>query len=527
MRNATSASRMPAERLSARERHGAARAPSRVRRTRRGRYVGALLSTAVAFVPMPAVMASPRSVPSLSPARGVTLGGDQVAIEGLPLETSLFAQVDGGDWSTLALTRDGRLYAWGQGSNGELGNGTVTSTDVAVAVDMTGALAGSDVVQISMGISHAVVLAADGRLFGWGLNTYGALGAPETPDERQVTRPREIDVSAMHLSGGETITKISADRARTTVLTSTGRLFAWGRNNSGQLGDGTKTDSVTPVSPLPGAMGAAAITDFAVGSQSTMAVVGGRVYAWGANSWGQLGNGSSGAGAESLVPVAVDMSLALSGRVVTGVAAGSSVSVALTQDGKVFTWGSNGYGVLGVGLTDSNGFSPRPVAVDTSGALSGKTLSSVVADHNQVFAVGNDGAVYGWGFNGRGELGNGSTSPTGEPSPVAVDLGPMGGNKVVMLTSGYDHTFAVDEAGRVFGWGDATRGQLGVGATANVTRTTPTLVLTHAVYFGSSDYPATDVDVDLVAGRIVATSPRHAGGDVEVHVVPVFIPDAP
>lgn len=505
--------------------------PTRRRHARRSRYVAALVAGLVVLVPMPAVVAddtpaagSSTTDLNLRPVVGATTGGEPVEIEGLSLSTSLFAQIEAGNGTTLALTQDGRLYAWGYAGWGQLGNGTQDTATVAVPVDMTGALAGKVVTQIAAGSANCLVLTADGELVGWGSNLYGQLG-PHPADGNVVTRPRTIDTSGLRLAAGETITKIDASDFRTTVLTSRGRLFAWGGNSHGQLGNATTTDSDTPVSPNPGAMGAAAvISDFAVGGDTTYALAGGKVYAWGSNSIGQLGNGSS--GSDYSVPIAVDTSGVLSGRTVTRIEAGSSFAVVMTTQGALYAWGANSYGQLGNGTKD---YSSVPVAVDLAGgSLSGQIVDSIEVGFFQVFAMDKQGGVHGWGFNIDGQLGTGS-SGTGESLPVKMDLSPFEGRTVLKVSSGYRHSLAIDAAGRLFGWGSASDGRLGVGETTNVMRPIPTLVLTHGVYFQSADErkPASEVSVNLVAGTIEALTPPFTAGEAEVYVEPVFVPDAP
>ena len=155
------------------------------------------------------------------------------------------------------------------------------------------------------------------------------------------------------------------------------------------------------------------------GSYTIAAKSDGTVYTWGANYFGQLGNGNT--GTSSNVPVAVNTSGVLNGKTITQVAAGRSCSIALASDGTVYTWGNNAFGQLGNGnYTDSN----VPVAVNTSGVLSGKTITQVAAGYSHSIALASDGTVYTWGYNSDGQLGNGNN--THSNVPVAVDQSSMG-----------------------------------------------------------------------------------------------------
>jgi alpha-tubulin suppressor-like RCC1 family protein len=135
----------------------------------------------------------------------------------------------------------------------------------------------------------------------------------------------------------------------------------------------------------------------------------GTVYTWGYNGFGQLGNGNN---TDSNVPVAVITSGVLSGKTITQVAAGKYHSIALASDGTVYTWGRNNEGELGNG---NNTNSNVPVAVVTSGVLSGKTITQVAAGKYHSIALASDGTVYTWGRNNEGELGNGDNTNSNVP----------------------------------------------------------------------------------------------------------------
>ncbi|HPO00603.1 MAG TPA: hypothetical protein PK879_07820, partial [Opitutaceae bacterium] len=142
----------------------------------------------------------------------------------------------------------------------------------------------------------------------------------------------------------------------------------------------------------------------------------GKVYAWGTGDFGQLGNGAT---ENSSTPVTVDMTGVLSGKTVVSVSVGMNHSLALCSDGTVVAWGGNEYGQLGNGSTE---YTTRPVAVDMSGVLAGKTVVSVSAGQYHSVALCSDGTLAAWGWNNSGELGNGATSYFPTTRPVAVDM---------------------------------------------------------------------------------------------------------
>src|SRR5207302_831082 len=181
------------------------------------------------------------------------------------------------------------------------------------------------------------------------------------------------------------------------------------------------------------------------------------LYAWGSNSAGQLGDGTT---TDRSTPVAVDTSGALSGKTVTAIAAGGYHTVALTSDGRLFAWGSNGAGQLGDGTTTNRS---TPVAVDTSGALSGKTVTAISAGHDHTAAPTRRGSVLAWGGNSAGQLGDGSENAY--VTPVAVDTsGALSGKTVIAISAGGSHTMALTSNGQLFAWGGSYYGQLGDGS---------------------------------------------------------------
>lgn len=191
------------------------------------------------------------------------------------------------------------------------------------------------------------------------------------------------------------------------------------------------------------------------GNHTIAAKSDGTVYTWGNNSYGQLGNGNT---TNSNVPIAVVTSGALSGKTITKVAAGLLHSVALASDGTVYTWGYNYYGQLGRGnTTDSN----VPVAVSTSGALSGKTITQVATGLYHSIVLASDGTVYTWGYNFYGQLGNGNTG-TDSNVPVAVSTsGVLSGKTITQVAAGGYYSIALASDGTVYTWGDNYYGQLG------------------------------------------------------------------
>ncbi len=362
----------------------------------------------------------------------------------------------GGTGNDLVLQwANNRLAAWGSGSLGQLGNDDVTDQNLAVTVDGTGVLAGKTVIAGSTGQGHSVVVCSDGTVAAWGDNTYGQLGNDRNGERSAAAA---VDLSGALL--GKKVVAVSAGQFHNLALCSDGTVAAWGNNVWGKLGNNSNTDKNAPVAVIAtGALSGKTVVAVSAGGDHSLALCSdGTVMAWGSNQDGKLGNNGS---SDSPVPVAVDTSGLLSGKVVAAVSAGYNHSLALCSDGTLVAWGSNSYGQLGNNSTTS---SPVAVAVDTSGALSGKTVVAISAGTSHSLALCSDGTVAAWGYNGQGSLGDGTT--TDSPVPVAVDTsGVLSGNPVVAVSAGQYHNVAVCADGSLAAWGSDDNGSLGDGST--------------------------------------------------------------
>ena len=245
-------------------------------------------------------------------------------------------------------------------------------------------------------------------------------------------------------------TSISITDSAACSLDSAGAVRCWGRNASGQLGNGTTDNTATP-SVVD--LGSKAISAKMGGPTSCALLIEGAMKCWGNNQGGQVGNGSSGTNTSApgdpidfganMTAVAFDM--------------GYYHSCAILNDGSVKCWGFNSRGQLGDGTTTDRS---TPTAVDLGANM---TAVAISAGERNTCAILNDGSVKCWGENGGGQLGDGTT--TDRTSPVAVDL-PVG-MTAVMISTAYINTCAVLNDGSLYCWGDNTYGQIGDGTTTD------------------------------------------------------------
>ena len=294
-------------------------------------------------------------------------------------------------------------------------------------------------------------------LYSWGANSNGQLGNNST-----VGSPVPVAVRSSGVLAGKAVTTVAGGARHSLALTSNGTVYAWGSNAYGQVGAGS-TNSIVPVAvTTSGALSGKTVVAVAGGDSHSLALASdGKVFSWGANFAGQLGNNSS---TNSIAPVAVDTGGALAGKTVVSVAAGRGHNMALVSDGTVFAWGDNGAGQLGNNSTSSN--STVPVAVDASGVLAGKSVVAIAAGEQHSVALASNGKVYAWGANFAGQLG---TSTTNSIVPVAVTTTgtPLDSIPVAAIGAGANHSMALLANGKVYAWGDNGAGQLGNNSTAS------------------------------------------------------------
>lgn len=296
---------------------------------------------------------------------------------------------------------------------------------------------------VAGGASHSLDVMADGTVWAWGENDENQLG-----DGSGIDSGGGVQVSTT--SGMSQVASAAAGDDYSLALTSSGIVWAWGSDSYGQLGDGGASDGTLPVqlSSLGG------ISEISAGSDHALALRNdGRVFAWGDNDDGQLGDGTT---SSTSTPEPV----ALPSRAIS-ITAGYDHSLALTRDGRVFAWGGNMYGQLGDGNLSNN---PVPVAV-YSGAV------AIASGPYDSMALRQDGSIVAWGLNDYGQLGNGNTiNQAGAVSVVGLPSG-----SVRQIAQGFFHSSVLYSNGQVWSWGDNEFGQLGNNTTSSSLTPIPAL----------------------------------------------------
>ncbi len=303
--------------------------------------------------------------------------------------------VAAGHAHSVALDAEGHVWAWGFNADSQLGDGTTTRGSTPIPVSTSSGL--THAVAVAAGGAHSVALDEEGHAWTWGRVDYVLLQSVDGPF---LGTESDVPVRVAPASGMGTLVAIAAGEDHTIALDEEGHVFGWGANRLGQLGDTTSTDRDSPV-PVSRSSGMGTIVAVAAGGRHTIALdEEGHVWTWGLNDSGQLGTGERGPGTDRHVPVRV-VSTSGMGAVVA-IAAGGHHSVALDEEGHVWTWGWNLYGALGVGTSGSGTHSNVPVR---AGAASGMgTVVAIACGLDYTLAVDSAGYVWGWGWNIRFQL---------------------------------------------------------------------------------------------------------------------------
>jgi alpha-tubulin suppressor-like RCC1 family protein len=346
--------------------------------------------------------------------------------------------------SSTCVIASGQAFCWGSNSNGQLGNATNVESSATIAVDTSGVLAGKTVTSISVGSNFACAIASNSPVC-WGSGTQGQLGIGV-----QANSNVPMSVLSTGVLEGKTFTQITSGTSHACAVAS-GAAYCWGNNQSGQLGNNTRSTSVIPVAvTATGVLASKVITAISAGNSGSCAIASGAAFCWGDNSSGQLGNGNRVA---SYVPVAVDSTIAKTG-LTYDVVVGAIHSCALTA-GAANCWGDNSYGQLGNSSFENSNL---PVLATTKGVLDGKSVTDISSGSQHTCVVAG-GAAFCWGYGGNGQLGNGSGRNFSTPVAVSTS-GVLAGKTVTSIAVGNNHTCAI-ASGDAFCWGYNFEGQLG------------------------------------------------------------------
>jgi alpha-tubulin suppressor-like RCC1 family protein len=421
-------------------------------------------ATAASLVPVvidgPGALGSPLrrlvTVPAVEPPVANPPGGGGRPGAQVQARSSSPVRIQGADGASFAsitqgcgLTTAGKAYCWGSNRSGQLGDGTAVA-ERSVPVAVSGGLAFTSLADSG---SHRCGLVADGKAYCWGFNGYGQLGDGTTGSAS--ARDSANRSAPVAVQGGRTFTSLTARGSHTCGLTGAGTAYCWGANTQGQLGDGTSgngdwsNDTANRSTPVA-VSGGRTFTAIEAGSSHTCALdAAGAAYCWGLNQNGQLGDGTT--GTARTAPTAVSGNLRFA-----SITAGRHHSCGVTVDGPSYCWGPNYAGQLGDGA-----FASRSAPGQVAG---GWSFSRLWAGDYHTCAITTAGAALCWGINqGLGTLGNGYLNDS--PWPFQVS----GGLSFTMVAPANSHTCGLATSGAAYCWGSNFAGNIGDGTVGRTT----------------------------------------------------------
>jgi alpha-tubulin suppressor-like RCC1 family protein len=348
-------------------------------------------------------------------------------------EKGKWISASAGGSHTVGIKRGGSLWAWGDNSAGQLGDGTTENKTSPVRI-------GRDRWRsVYAGAAHTVGIKRDGSLWVWGRNDDGQFGNGTIGEDTNKSSPVRI--------GTDKWASVSAGSWNTAGIKKDGSLWAWGNNYSGQLGDGTSGYSANKT--LPVRIGQD--TDWAIVSAGFLHMAGikkdGSLWAWGDNSAGQLGDGTT---ENKTSPVRIGTDIWIS------VYAGAAHTIGIKEDGSLWAWGNNDDGQLGDGTYGEDAYKTFPVRIGSD------TWVKISAGADCTIGIDKDGGLWTWGSNHSGQLGDGASA---DGIRIGQDT-----DWASAYAGGFNgYTVCIKKDGSLWAWGENSFGQLGDGTTENKT----------------------------------------------------------
>jgi len=359
-----------------------------------------------------------------------------------------FSEISVNERTTYAISDDMELYSWGQTGEQSFG-GDFYNYMVPFEKDGEWKDFSQNIVKVSQGKSHTCILNEIGNVFCWGKNDFGQLG---TGNNIRSTEPKLVSQDGV--MKGAKIVDISLGSNHSCALDSKGNVYCWGDNDFGQLGVGLPENKLYPTEiDMSGDLYNRTIVLLKSGDESVCVLDEiGEVFCWGRNNKGQLGNGTE---VDSNSPVRVYEKGQLNGKVLVSIDIYSGHACTVDDEGGVYCWGSNYSGQLGDGTKENRWVPVRAASIDMPESVR-NVMVSVGWAHTCAFD--EDSNVYCWGLL---KLGQEEEPDTINEFPVSIDKGDANGKSVYQIDSGFFYNCLIDGTGSVYCWGKNHNGQLG------------------------------------------------------------------
>ncbi len=345
------------------------------------------------------------------------------------IQAQCYKYISSGFNGSFAIQNDGTLWGWGGNNYGQLGNGSAAWTTQNAPLQI-----GTDTTweSVSVAYGHTISLKSSGTLWAWGWNASGQLGDSTTTDK---LTPIQIGTDTNWML-------ISTKNVHNLALKINGTLWSWGEGTSGCLGNGGVANVNTPTQ-VNGDMDWQSIN---TGLLNSFAIkTNGTLWAWGENTNGELGDGTN---IDKLVPIQIG-----SDNNWKSIKTGYDYTIGLKTDGTLWAWGKNTYGQLGNG-TNTDTTSPIQIGTDTDWDI-------VESGWFHTVAIKTNGTLWAWGYNVYGQLGDGTTVDKNLPTQIGTSA------DWESISLGQYHTVALKTNNTIWSWGYNLESALGDGTTTN------------------------------------------------------------
>ena len=365
--------------------------------------------------------------------------------------------------NSFAIDHNNVLYSWGRNNAGQLGIGSRNDNLFPIKVNVENLLENEYFTRIIPNSDEVFGLTNQGNIYGWGSNYKYRLGI----QSNNSFEPIPVLIEIEGLSELDEIIDFSAFN-HSLALTSSGKIYSWGDNRQGQLGDGTFQDKNLPTLITLDLPVGEIVTQVNAGQATSFAITNlGNLYSWGSDN--HYARGTEQVMQGSPVPLKVTLSILNNNEKISEISSHMYYSVAVTNQNRVITWGRNDYGQLGYPSLSNMEFKPTVISGITNNLEVSENIILSNASVQRAFVLTNKGRIFGWGDPSSGLIGmpilvaeEFADSRYGSATPSLIDNKNLSNDeKFTNISSGWYHNLGITSRGRIFAWGKNSDGQFG------------------------------------------------------------------
>lgn len=351
-------------------------------------------------------------------------------------------QVSVGDGHACGVSKYNQAYCWGANSYGQLGNNTTVGSDTNPVMVQLGDRSNLNVKTVVAGGSFSCLISMEDKLYCWGYNGFGNIGDGTTANKSTPVAVLQGDMPSLSVKAVE----LSRESQTACAIANNDRAYCWGLNNYGQLGDNTTVAKHAPTAVVQGVRSSLAVSKISVGSiHSCLVDLSGLAYCWGYNGQGGVGNNDT---VDVYQPTAV-LKGSRPSTFTKSLSAGKHNNCVIASDDQVYCWGYNPFGALGNGTATSS-YVPVSIVQGVMSSYKMKEINISGASHS--CALNFDDKVYCWGRNDYYQLGHG-LNDSFIYTPVAVVIGARPSLTTKTISVGTNLSCLINTDDKVYCWG--------------------------------------------------------------------------